>query len=257
MELLKVIELTKYFGGLCATSHLCFDLSKSEILGIIGPNGSGKTTLFNLITGVHKPDEGRIFFDGYNITGHRPHAVAQRGIARTFQVTNLFASQTSLDNVIMGFHCRTNAGVWGALTRNARTRGEEQTCREKAADILSFLSLTEVMDRQAALLSSAEQRRLMIGIAMATQPRLLLLDEPTAGMSSEETAQTVEIISNIRARGTAILLIEHNMQVAMNICDRFIAIEAGAMLAQGSPESIASNPRVIEAYLGKEQICSN
>jgi branched-chain amino acid transport system ATP-binding protein len=257
MEILKVLDLTKYFGGLCATSRLSFHLSENEILGIIGPNGSGKTTLFNLITGVHKPDEGRIFFFKKNITGHKPHDVAERGIARTFQVTRLFATQSSLENIVMGLHCRTHSGVWGALTRNGHARREEKDNLAKAADILSFLSLSEARDRPAGMLSSAEQRRLMIGIALATQPRLLLLDEPTAGMSGEETAQTVDIIAKIRKRGIAILLIEHNMQVAMNICDRFIAIEAGAMLAQGSPESIASDPRVIEAYLGKEQVCSN
>lgn len=252
MELLKVLELTKYFGGLCATSHLSFHVAEQEILGIIGPNGSGKTTLFNLITGVHKPNEGVILFSGQNITGCKPHMIAQKGIGRTFQVTNIFPDQSSLDNIIMGRHCRTRAGVWGALFRNTRTMAEEKEGREKAFAMLSFLSLSDVWDRPAELLSSAQQRRLMIGISLAIRPRLLLLDEPTAGMSSQETAVTVDIISRIRESGVAVLLIEHNMKVAMDICDRFLAIEAGSKLAEGHPESIAANERVIEAYLGKD-----
>jgi len=257
MELLKIVELTKCFGGVRATAQLSFHVADQEILGIIGPNGSGKTTLFNLITGIHKPDEGLILFSGENITGRKPYDVAQRGIARTFQVTNIFSGQSSLDNIIMGRHCRTRAGVWGALSRNKRTRAEEKENREKAYEMLSFLSLSDVWDRPAELLSSAEQRRLMIGISLATSPRLLLLDEPTAGMSAEETAMAVAIIARIKENGTAVLLIEHNMKVAMNICDRFIAIEGGSKLAEGSPESIAANQRVIEAYLGKDQICLN
>ena len=255
MELLKIVELTKFFGGLRATGNLSFNVADKEILGIIGPNGSGKTTLFNLITGVHKPDEGLIIFSGENITGRKPYTIAQKGIARTFQVTNIFSDQTSLNNIIMGRHCRTRTGVWGALTRNKRSRAEEKQNREEAIEMLSFLSLSNAWDLPAELLSSAEQRRLMIGISLSLRPKLLLLDEPTAGMSAEETDMTVDIISRIREKGTAVLLIEHNMKVAMNICDRFIAIEAGSKLAEGSPESIASNERVIEAYLGKDQIC--
>jgi branched-chain amino acid transport system ATP-binding protein len=257
MNILEISGLTKHFGGLCATANLDLEVADKEILGIIGPNGSGKTTLFNLITGVCQPDDGRVRFLGKDITARKPHYIVSSGIARTFQVTRIFFGQNCLDNIIMGMHCRTKSGVWGALSRSAGTKAEEARCREEAFGILSFLSLTDLWDKPCELLSSAEQRRLMIGVALSTRPRLLLLDEPTAGMSAAETDMTVEIISEIRKSDVAVLLIEHNMKVAMNICDRFVAIEAGAKLAEGSPERIASNPRVIEAYLGKEQICLN
>jgi branched-chain amino acid transport system ATP-binding protein len=250
--LLQVQGLTKYFGGLAAVSDLDFHVEKGEILGIIGPNGSGKTTLFNLVTGVHKPNRGKILFTGAEIAGERPYRIAEMGIARTFQITKLFGRVSTFSNVMMGLHSRTGAGVWGALGRGSRTRQEEEESRRKALQILEFTGLSQIQDRPAELLSSEQQRRLMIAIALATEPKLLLLDEPTAGMSAEETDAVVELIGKMRGKGITLLLIEHNMKMAMNICNRLIALENGEKIAEGFPEQIANNEKVIEAYLGRD-----
>jgi branched-chain amino acid transport system ATP-binding protein len=254
--IIEIGNLTKKFGGIHAVSRISFHVNEREILGIIGPNGSGKTTLFNLITGNFIPDEGVICYEGKDITGHKPYEIASCGIARTSQVTRLFAEQSALQNVLIGMHCRTKSGIWGALTKGKKTRIEEESSREKAFELLKFLFLDHLHDRRSDLLSSAEQRRLMIAIALACQPRLLLLDEPTAGMSFEETEQVVHVMNEIRNSGITIILIEHNMKVTMGICDRLIAIERGNKLAEGIPEIICSNPRVIEAYLGEDETCS-
>jgi branched-chain amino acid transport system ATP-binding protein len=250
--ILEINSLTKNFGGVRAVNDLSFQVVEKEILGIIGPNGSGKTTLFNLITGNYMPDQGQILFERSNITGYKPYHVTSMGIARTSQVTRIFAGQSAIQNVIIGMHSRTRTGIWGALIRSRNARTEELQSKEKAQKLLSFLSLEHVQDKTSELLSSAEQRRLMVAIALASEPKLLLLDEPTAGMSFEETEQVIDVIKKIREHGVSIILIEHNMKVSMEICDRIIAIERGNKLSEGLPEAICSDPNVIKAYLGED-----
>jgi len=231
---------------------LDFHVEKGEILGVIGPNGSGKTTLFNLMTGVHKPTRGKILFEGQDIGGKSPYRIAETGIARTFQLTKLFGRVPVSTNVLMGLHCRTGTGVWGALTRGGRAQREEEGSRQKVLGILEFTGLSSVQGRAAELLSSEEQRRLMIAIALATEPKLLLLDEPTAGMSAEETDVVMKLMDQMHKKGITLLLIEHNMKMAMNICNRIVALENGTKIAEGPPAQISSNERVIEAYLGRD-----
>ena len=250
--LLQVEGLIKVFGGLTAINNLDFHIENREILGLIGPNGSGKTTVFNLITGVHKPTQGKVFFDGKDMTGLKPHRVTAAGVARTFQLAKLFCESSVLEHVIVGQHCRTRAGVWSALTQNSSSQREEEESQRKAIELLKFTNLFSVKDEYAGNLSCAQQRRLMIATAMASDPKLILLDEPTSGMSAEEVAEVVEIIRNIRDGGVTVFLIEHNMRVAMNICDRIAVLNYGKKIAEGTPEEVAHNKSVIDAYLGDE-----
>jgi len=250
--LLQVNSLTKVFGGLSAVQDLDFDLHEGELLALVGPNGSGKTTVFNMLTGVHKPTRGKIIFRGRDIAGYKPHQVAARGIGRTFQITKLFNQVSTLQNVLMGFHCVTKAGVWGAISRHGRARQEEAACREKAMALLELMGLVNSRDRIAENLSSAEHRRLMIAVALATDPKLLLLDEPIAGMSRSEIDELLGMISKIREKGITVLLIEHNMRVVMDVSDRIVVLSYGVKIAEGNPEEIAKDEAVIEAYLGRD-----
>lgn len=250
--LLQVNKLTKKFGGLAAVQNLDFSLKKGELLGLVGPNGSGKTTVFNLLTGVHKPDGGEIIFKGRNIAGRKPHEIASWGIGRTFQITKLFNQISTLQNVMTGLHCRTNTGVWGALSGHSRARKEEEDSLQRTKELLELMGLSHAEEVPAENLSSAEQRRLMIAIALATDPELLLLDEPIAGMGTAEIDELMGMLSLIREKGVSILLIEHNMKIVMGVSDRVAVLNYGVKIAEGLPDEIANNEVVIEAYLGRD-----
>jgi branched-chain amino acid transport system ATP-binding protein len=250
--LLQVNQLTKKFGGLTAVQDLDFVIKEGELLSLVGPNGSGKTTVFNLLTGVHKPDDGEIIFKGDNIAGCKPYEIAARGIGRTFQLTKLFNQVSTMQNVLTGLHCRTKTSFWGAISRYKGARLEEESSLEKAKELIDLMGLSHVAGQPAENLSSAEQRRLMIAIAMASDPTLLLLDEPIAGMGAAEINELLGMLRKIRERGISVLLIEHNMRVVMGVSDRIAVLNYGVKIAEGLPEEIARNEAVIEAYLGRD-----
>ena len=250
MSLLEVSGLTKSFGGLTAVSELKFDIQPGELLSIIGPNGAGKTTLFNLLTGFYKPTSGTITFSGINITGYKPYQVTRSGIGRTFQMTSIFKQSTVLENVIIGQTLHAKVGVWGSVLRTSATCREEQKTREKAREILSFVGLADKENRIAGSLTEEAQKRLSISMALATEPKLLLLDEPTGGVNLEEISGLIGLVGKIRKSGTSICLIEHKMRMVMSISDRIIVLNYGKKIAEGTPKEVANNAEVIKAYLG-------
>jgi branched-chain amino acid transport system ATP-binding protein len=250
--LLKVDSLTKNFGGLRAVNNVNLELNPGDLAGLIGPNGAGKTTVFNLITGVYLPSNGTITFDGQSIGGLPPHVINQLGIARTFQNIRLFPSLTVLENVCIAYHSHAGYGMQDAILRNQKFETKEKELVEKAQDFLSIFHLEDRQSEIARNLPYGEQRRLEIARALAAEPKLLFLDEPAAGMNPAESMALMDLIHFIRDRfKLTILLIEHQMRVVMGVCEKITVMDFGEVIAYGAPEQIQSNPRVVEAYLGR------
>lgn len=253
MILLKSENISMYFGGVKAIDHVDLLVEEGQITGIIGPNGSGKTTFFNVLTGLYKPTSGRFLFLENDITHWPPHRIAQAGISRTFQNIRVFKNSSVLDNVLVGEHSKLNATLLGALIRSPAQKQDEKMARKKAEELLDFVKLSDKSREYSANLAYGEQRRLEIARALASQPRLLLLDEPTAGMNPSEADQVIDLFHKIRDLGVTIILIEHNMQVMMGTAERIIAFGAGKKIAEGTPREIQYNKQVVQAYLGEEE----
>lgn len=250
--LMEVVGLRRGFGGLTAVDNVSMTVPHGSIISVIGPNGAGKTTLFNLVTGIYQPDAGTVTLGGTPLVGLRPDQVAMAGLARTFQNIRLFAGMTALENVVTAYALRTKTGYWGALFRTAAYREEEREAITYALDLLHFVGLADRADTLAGSLAYGEQRRLEIARALATRPKLLLLDEPSAGMNPLETEEAKELILRIRAElGIAVVLIEHDMRLVMTVSDHIVVLDHGCKIAEGSAEDIRTNQNVIEAYLGR------
>lgn len=254
MALLEVKGLSKYFGGLAALNDLDMSISEGEIRGLIGPNGSGKTTLYNVISGVYRPTSGTVVYQGVDISHLPPSTIAKMGLVRTFQQTALFMDFTVLQNISVGRHLHAGESVFGVIGSTPGTRAVEKEAMEKAEEIVDFMELTHIKDELAINLPHGYMRALGVGIALATEPRLLMLDEPVTGMNPTEKATMLGLIRKIRERGITVLLVEHDMKSVMGTCEYVTVIDFGKKLAEGTPKEIMTNKAVIEAYLGAEEL---